>query len=257
VELADVLSDKPVPTREAVTAEPVTDVKPADQAAATPSVAKETEPTKEPGSQERDDKGRYSKPPEEVDGRVVALREERRKRQELEAKLREIQAQKPKTDFFENPEQAFKERVTSELAPWQARFFKLSIKAAKNVAGREDFDEVTEAFMAASENDPALLNAFQSSDDPGEYAYTVGKQFKELGDVGGDISKYREKIDSQWKGKFGELETRLAALEAENKALKESKDKIAKIPQSLNSEPSAATNAETFAGPRSLKSILS
>jgi hypothetical protein len=130
----------------------------------------------------------------------------------------------------------------------------LSVKAAR--AGREDYDEVVEAFMQASDADPTLAAAFRNADDPGEYAYTVGKQFKELGDVGGDITKYREKVDAQWKGKVGELEQRLTALEAENKALKESQEKRAKVPQSLNSEPSAASSAETFAGPRPLKSIL-
>lgn len=260
--LADVLSDKPVPAREPIV-EPATDVKPepaqAVEPAAAPSAAKEPEPAKEPApTQARDDKGKFTKPQEEqVDGRTQALREERRKRQELERELQQLREAKPKTDFFENPDQALNERLSSHLQPIQERFFKLSVKAARNVAGREDYDEVAQAFTEAADNDPTLMTAFRNADDPGEYAYTIGKQFKELGDVGGDITKYREKIDSQWKGKLGELETRLTALEAENKALKESQEKRAKVPQSLNSEPSAATAAETFAGPRPLKAIFS
>jgi hypothetical protein len=257
--LADVLSDKPVPAREPIV-ESATDVKPEPAIAepsAAPSAAKEPEPSKEAAlTQARDDKGKFTKPQEEVDGRTVALREERRKRQELERQLQEFQQAKPKTDFFENPDQALSERLQSHLAPIQERFFKLSVKAARNVAGREDYDEVVNAFTEAADNDPTLMTAFRNADDPGEYAYTVGKQFKELGDVGGDITKYREKIDTQWKGKFSELEQRMNALEAENKALKESQEKRAKVPQSLNSEPSAASSAETFAGPRPLKSIL-
>lgn len=262
MDLADVLSDKPVPARVPVE-DLATDVKPEPvkeaEPAAAPSAAKEPEPAKEPEKAAvRDDKGRFSKPQEEqVDGRTIALREERRKRQEAERQLQELQQAKPKTDFFENPDQALKERLSSELAPLQERFFKLSVKAARNVAGRDDYEEVVEAFTQAADNDPALMTAFRNADDPGEYAYTVGKQFKELGDVGGDITKYREKIDSQWKGKLSELETRLAAVEAENKSLKESQEKRAKVPQSLNSEPSAASSAETFAGPRPLKSIFS
>lgn len=262
MDLADVLSDKPVPTREPIIDEPATDVKPdpVQEAApaAAPSAAKEPEPAKEPAStQARDEKGKFTKPPEEqVDGRTQALREERRKRQELERELQQLREAKPKTDFFENPDQALKERLHSELAPMQERFFKLSVKAARNVAGRDDYDEIVQAFTEAADADPALMAAFRNADDPGEYAYTIGKQFKELGDVGGDITKYRQKIDSQWKGKLSELETRLNALEAENKALKESQEKRAKVPQSLNSEPSAASSAEKFAGPRPLKSIL-
>lgn len=259
--LSDVLSDKPVPGREPIVDEPATDVKPepvqTTEPAAAPSAAKEPEPAKEPApTQARDDKGKFTKPQDEVDGRTQALREERRKRQELERELQQLREAKPKTDFFENPDQALKERLHSELAPMQERFFKLSVKAARNVAGREDYDEVVQAFTEAADTDPSLMTAFRNADDPGEYAYTIGKQFKELGDVGGDITKYREKVDSQWKGKVSELETRLAALQAENKALKESQEKRAKVPQSLNSEPSAASSADTFAGPRPLKSIL-
>jgi hypothetical protein len=258
VNLSDVLNDKPVPVRTAE--EPAADVKPepvvATEPAATPSVAKEPEPAKEP-AHVRDDKGRFSKPAEETDGRTVALREERRKRQELEAKLRELEQAKPKTDFFENPDQALSERLSTHLQPMQERFFKLSVKAARNVPGRDDFEEVTGAFMEAAESDPTLMKSFRDSDDPGEYAYTVGKQFKELGDVGGDIGKYREKIETQWKGKFGELEAQNKALAAEVAALKASQAKREAVPQSLNAEPSAGTSAETFAGPRPIKSILS
>jgi hypothetical protein len=109
--LADVLSDKPVPAREPIVDEPATDVKPEPvqeaAPAAAPSAAKEPEPAKEPEkAAARDDKGRFSKPPEEqVDGRTQALREERRKRQELERELEQVRAAKPKTDFFENPDQ--------------------------------------------------------------------------------------------------------------------------------------------------------
>jgi len=258
--LSDVLSDKPVPAREPIV-EPATDVKPEPtetvEPAAAPSAAKVEEAPQEAAPAVRDEKGRFTKPPEEqVDGRTQALREERRKRQELERELEQMRQAKPKTDFFENPDQALQERLSSHLAPLQERFFKLSVKAARGVAGRDDYDEVAAAFTEAADNDPTLMAAFRSADDPGEYAYTIGKQFKELGDVGGDITKYREKIDSQWKGKMSELEQRLTALEAENKALKDSQEKRAKVPQSLNSEPSAGSTAETFAGPRPMKSIL-
>lgn len=262
MELDAILAGTPAPAPT-----PVTDVKPAEAptpepaapSAATPETPTEAAPPKETEAEAqqraRDEHGRFTKPQAEpaVDGRTQALREERRKRQELEAKLAQFEAQKPKTDFFENPTQAFKENISAELAPLQERFFKLSLKSARAI--NPDFDEVSESFAQAAESDPRLHEALRAADDPGEFIYTVGKQIRELSDVGGDITKYRTKIEGEWKGKYGELETRLRALEAENAALKASREKAALIPQSTNAEASAP-NGAGYAGPTPLKALF-
>lgn len=265
MDLDNVLSDKPAPpvvidkVPEAMDEKPETDALPQTEAfkepAATPSVAKdEPAPTKvdEPAVV-RDEKGRFTKSEPTVP--VAALQEERRKRQEAEERLRQAEPQKPKTSVFEDEDKAILERVDAQLLPWKDRFFKFSVKAAK--VGRDDYDAIAQVFSEAAAQDPRLATQLRDHDDPGEFIYSVGKQLHELGDVGGDITKYREKVESEWKGKFGELETRLKALEAENKALKESRDRQSKIPQSLNSEQSASPKDGVFAGPSPLKSILS
>jgi len=252
--LDEILGDKPI-----VTPTEATDVKPAEtEAAAAPSAVTEAPkeaPQEQPKetSTQRDDKGRFAKPEPSVP--VAALADERRKRQELEAELQRLREAKPKTDFFEDPNKAFEERIESTLTPWKERFFKLSIKAAR--AGRDDYEEVSEAFSRAADADPRLTEQLRDHDDPGEFIYSVGKQLKELSDVGGDIGKYRSKIESQYTTKLSEMETRLKALEAENKTLKESQHKQARVPQSLNSEQSAAASSAAFAGPRPLKAIIS
>lgn len=267
--IADVLSDKSVPARtekpESVT-DDKSEIDERESAAdeieetAAPSAAKETQKPAEPAKADdkpadtslaRDDKGRFQKTVP-----LEALHAERAKRQALEKQVQA--AQKPPPSVLEDEDGAFNARLAQATQPLQVKFFKLSVKAARMAPGREDYDEITQAFLDAAEKDPQLEKAWRESDDPGEYAYSVGKQIKELGDVGGDIVAYGAKKLAEGAAQADTLKQKITALEAEITALKASKDKQEKVPQSLNSEQSAAANgAATFAGPRPLKSILS
>lgn len=260
MELDAIFAGTPAPTSDTTTdVKPATQPEPAAPSAATaqptesePAKAETPQPVDDKAAPARDEHGRFAKG-EQIDGRTQALREERRKRQELEARLAQFEAEKPKTDFFENPQQAFKENLDSELAPIREKFFRLSLKAARAI--RSDFDEVSEAFAQAAEADPRLHEALRQADDPGDYIYVVGKQIRELADVGGDITKYREKVEGEWKGRYGELETRFKALESEIATLKASREKAALVPQSTNAEQSATTGAG-FAGPTPLQNLF-
>lgn len=263
MDLNDVLSDKPIPAREPEKVESATDDKPAVETKvetpepAAPSAAKE-KPEAEPetaeqkAARERDDKGRFTKTvPHE------ALHAERTKRQELERKLQELTSQPPPkpTSVLEDEDKAFSERLTKATQPLMERFFKLSVKTARQ--GREDYEAVAGAFQEAAASDPRLWEQFRASDDPGEYVYTVGKQIQELGDVGGDILKYGEKKRSEGLAQAEALKAQIKALEAEIASLKQSKERQDRIPQSLNGEQSATARSGEWSGPTSLKSIIS
>lgn len=258
--LADVLGDKPI-ERPAIVDEPATDEKPAagePEAAAAPSVATEV-PAEKPAepSTQRDEQGRFAKKPDHTVP-LTALEAERRRRQELEAELARFREHKPKTDFFEDPNKAFEERVSEYVAPLRNELMNLRLERFKE--RHEDFDEVVVLALQKAQTDAVLRHQFDSA--PNEEAalkliYREGKLLKELGDVDRDIGKYREKVLSEHQGKLTELEARLKALEAENATLKASQAKAAKIPQSLNSEPSAAQGDVMFTGPKPLKSIFS
>ena len=266
MELKDVLGDAPIPARTEPT-ESATDVKPVEttetvetkpEPAATSAAKEQQKPAdsketaEEIAARERDQKGRFVKTvPHE------ALHAERVKRQELERKLADLEKQKPKTSVLEDEDKAFTERVSELTRPLQERFFKLSVKAARNAPGREDYEEVAAAFTEAAESDPQLWVGFRSSDDPGEYVYNIGKQVKELGDVGGDILKYGEKKRSEGLAQAETLKNEIKALKAEIETLKTSKERQDKIPQSLNGEQSAAGRSGNFSGPTPLKNLLS
>jgi DNA repair exonuclease SbcCD ATPase subunit len=268
MDLSTILSDKPLPARTDSTErtddksrievdEPVGSG-PDDEETATTSVAPEAKaeakvetPAETPAEEKaRNEKGQFQKTvPQE------ALHAERQKRQELERKLAE-QSQKPPPSVLEDEDGAFNARIALATAPLQEKLFKLSVKAARNVPGREDYSEITSAFMEAADRDPQLIKAFREADDPGEYAYTVGKQIRELADVEGDILKYGAKKKAEGAAEAAALKTQLEALKAEIATLKAAKEKQARVPQSLNSEQSAAGKDNAFAGPRPIKDIL-
>lgn len=246
--LDDVLGDKPI-ERPAIV-EPTTDEKPVespDATAAAPSAVETVEKPTE--STQRDEKGRFATKPEEKPEPMVplsALLAERARRKEPE------QA-KPKTSIFDDEDKGVRERVEDHVEPLRAEIFNLKLQLAKSQPG---FDDAVMAFLKAAQNDAVLKHQADTAPDPLAFIYREGKRIKELADVDGDIEKYRDKVVSQEKVKYSELETKYKALEAENKALKESQEKRAKVPHSLNSEQSAVSNSEQFAGPRPLKSIL-
>jgi hypothetical protein len=253
MDLNDVLSDKPVATPEPETAIE-TDVKaeaePAAEAA--PSAAKpevKAEAEIKPDVQ-RDDKGRFSQKAEEKPEPMVplsALLAERARRKDPEAG-------KPKTSVFDDEDKGISERVAEHVEPLQRQVFDLQLKLAKTQ--HTDFDDVVMTFLKASQTDALLKYQADNAPDPLAFIYREGKRLKELSDVDGDIGKYREKVTAEERAKYADLETRFKALEAENKALKQSKDKQSKVPQSLNSEQSAAADTATFAGPTPIKAIL-
>lgn len=257
--LDDVLGDAPVPEVSPEDPKETTDVKPEPakeaESAAAPSAAKESEPAKEAEqAQPRDDKGRFSERKAEPSAPIAALLEERRKRQELEAEVAKYRERQPKTDFFEDPAKATTEHVREQVSPLEREVLDLKVQIQR--LQHTDFDEVMKLVLHKAAEDPVLKHQIDTAPDPLSYLYREGKRMKALADVDGDIDKYREKVLSQHAAKTTELETRLKALEAENRTLRESLDKRAKVPQSLNSEPSAASAAETFAGPTPLTSIL-
>lgn len=251
--ISSILGDTPFSTGDTANAEPTP-----------PVVEQKDEPpveTKPEVTQTRDESGKFAKTEPEKSEKpplskadVAAIIDERRRRQEAEDKLRALTQDKPKTDIFENPEQAIQERLDEKLAPINERFFKMSMKAAKT--GRDDFEEVAGVFAEAAEKDPQLWNAFRSSDDPGEYAYSIGKQLRELGDVGGDITKYREKVTSEMRAELTKRDEQINALRAQLEAVQKSQSELSSVPRSLNNKGSGASPKSEDADPEDITQIV-
>src|SRR5687768_16036152 len=87
----------------------------------------------------RDEAGRFApktepKPEEKpaiTKADVAAIMDERRKRQQLEQEVAALRQQKPKTDIFENPDQAINERLREHLDPLTNQILELKLALAK------------------------------------------------------------------------------------------------------------------------------
>ena len=178
----------------------------------------------------RDEAGRFAKQerPEEVDGRVKALQAERERRRRAEAELASRREQKPKTDFFENPTQAFSENIE----PLQREL--LSLKVELESVKSPDFKEALQLVLEEVENDPVLKYQIDNSPDPLKLIYREGKRLKELGDVDGDIMKYREKVTGELKTELGKRDEQIKALTAQLEAVTKAQKELEAIPRSLN-----------------------
>ena len=257
--LADVLSDKPLTPQPIADEEPETPEakpegdkpegeKPADAPADAP--APEAEKPAE-DAQPREPSGKFAKTVP-----LEALHEERRKRQELEARIAGSE-KKPKSSVFEDEDKAFNERLSEAVAPVRSQFFELTIELAKEKPGRENYDDIYQFMNEECAKHPEIVSQIVNARNPGEEIYRLGKTRKELAEVGGDITKFRDHITAKSREELKQSKERIKALEAEVAAMKASQEKRAKLPQSLNAEPSGAVKDDVFAGPTPLKKIFS
>lgn len=244
-------SDRPVKDepKEEIVDEPVieaTDDEPEPEKADEPV---KTEPAKEPVKE--------PEPPVKTVPHQ-ALHAERLKREAAEARLAELleTQKKPITSVLDDEDKAFNERLAAATAPIRQQFFKLSVNAAKRVAGREDYDEVYEFMNAEIQANPDLFQQLDQ-DDPGESIYKLGKIRKELAEVGGDFTKYREHVTAKTNAEMKQIRDENKALKDQLAALQASAEKKAKLPQSLNAEPSGSPKDDVFSGPKPLKSVFS
>jgi len=261
--LADILSGADESASSESTPEPAkaaaTDVKPAEpakEAPAAPSAAKtevkadevkteEVKTAEAEAERTRNEKGQFAKP-DEIKALQQGLAEERRKRQESERKLREIEAAKktdePKKDFWEDPEAALEERLSPREEKLrlesESRFFTLCEDLARDK--HADYEDVVNELLTEAQEDASLGSQVfaqaKAARNPAEFLYKFSLNRREMKVVGGDLGKYKETVTAEFK-------TKISALEAENKALKTQLDNIGKVPSSLNAEPSASRAA--------------
>lgn len=241
--LGDILSGKESQEDAAPQEAPTGDKETAEtpSAEASPEAPKEDPKAEKPaekpeadtdGERPRDEKGRFV-PKEEADAIKKALREERRKRQEAEAKFRE--RDEPKKDPFEDPEGFIADKLSKTEAAFNDRFFAFSEHHAK--LRHEDYDEVINDLLEEAETDPDIARQIYPQAaahvDPAEFLYSQAKQRKELREVDGDLGKYRETIEQPLQQQLKERDDKIAELESQLKNL-------GRIKPSMNDEQSAS-----------------
>ncbi|MGH8678694.1 MAG: hypothetical protein ACREUQ_10130, partial [Burkholderiales bacterium] len=185
-----------------------------------------------------------------MQGQLAALKDERRKRQELERLVQQYQQSQPapevqSPDFWENPDAALNQRFQEfgtqlmqqmQTAQWQERTT-ASEAAAK--AKHADFDDKIELFHSLAERDPTLVNELRRSNDPAEFAYAKASEAMLLQQHGS--------VDALLKAKRAEWEAEI----------KGSIPTLQMPPSSTASERSvAARSGPNWGGPKSLADII-
>jgi hypothetical protein len=173
----------------------------------------------------------------------TAMQEERRKRQALEAQLRELQQPKKDIDPWTDLPGALK----SEREQIQETLFveRCNLTAELARSKHADYDAMQAAFLEAAEADPSLFARLRQERNPAEFAYKHGLLHRELGSVNGDPVAYRAKLEA-------DIRTKVEAEFAAKHGIKPATP----VPTSLNSDSSPAVKEPVYEGPPPLASIL-
>lgn len=182
--------------------------------------------------------------PKEEHVPLAALKAERAKRQEYEARLRqyEQQAQAPLPSFNESPE-----GYVQSLLHQHEQHVTQRMLGALEAQAREvypDYDEVFQIVQESAENNPVLTQQIMQAPNPAMAAYKLGKQLREMKAMA-DPDAYRAKIEAEVRAK----------VDAEYRAKEEAKAKAAQaIPPDLTA--ARASRDEDVLPDDSLDSIL-
>jgi hypothetical protein len=234
--------------------EPVAEPAPVAVKPEEPKGEKDASPASE---RPRDENGRFK--PRDDDEPMVPLKamlSERERRQAAEKAAEALKAAQPAPDIWADPnayiEHKLAEREPTILAKAEetarAQFFTYTENAARtrHASDSVKYDDARLAFSETAQNNPLMQQQLRAAPDPGEFIYQQGKIALELKEVGGDLSKYRERIETQARQKW-------------EKEAEERTRRNANIPVSLNSEPSkgaGVTGNPGWAGPTSDSDIF-
>jgi hypothetical protein len=183
---------------------------------------------------------------------LATAQEERRKRQELEERIKALETPKeaPKP-FFEDPDGALKQRddqIAQTRMEFQQMMFQTRLQSAEEIARikYQDYDQAVEIFKEVAGQAPGLIQQCMASPNPAEFAYKLGKHHKEMRDVG-SVDAYKQKIEKELRIKL-EAEMK-EKMEAELKARKD-------LVPSLSDARSTQSNKAVWGGPPPLEDIL-
>lgn len=236
-DIESVLQGTPAPVESPATVESTP--APVDAPVATPAEPATTAaPEATANEQPRDERGRYVRQAQEEERPahtvpVAALLEERRKRQELEARL-QMQQPPPVTDdqFWASPTQSAAQVVAPQLDAMQRQMLNLKYELAEDLTRslHKDYDAVRESFIAkVTGGDPMAVSIAQqmtAQPNPAKFVYDQMRRLSQLEQVG-DPEAYRQRIEAEVRARV------IAELQQQQQP------RPAPVPRSLNSEPSS------------------
>lgn len=150
-------------------------------------------------------------------GLEAAVVAERRRRQEAEDKVRQMEAQwqqqnqqqpgsESPPDFWENPEgvlQGMEQRFQKMLHERDVRQQNLRIadSAYRARQRHNDFDAKLETFRDMAAKNPMLEQQMQGQHDPAEFVYQMAQQAQEVNELGG-LDTYRQATEAKLRAEL-------------------------------------------------------
>lgn len=181
-----------------------------------------------------------------------AAEEERRKRQELEKRLAELEKPKePPKPFWDDPEGAvggIKQGVEEAKQFAREESLRTVLRTSEILARQryQDFDAKLERFGQLLQANPALQAQWLQNPDPAEYAYKTAKNILDIEEAGG-LDAMRQKIEKETRAKIeAELKSKEEKIKAER----------AKLPPSLTEARATHPARPVWQGPTSMDEIL-
>jgi BMFP domain-containing protein YqiC len=203
--------------------------------------------TPEPAKVEEAPPAAKAKDEPKEDWTKAAVLDERRKRQELERKVAELEAkgQKPeaKPDFFADPDAAL-DRIKQET---QAQLMASRLELTQELMrdSTPDYDELEAEFIDLAKDNPFLIKELHASKNPAKFAYQTAQKARLAASLtDGNALAKREaelraeieaKVRAEYEGKAGKVAEKREAL-APSLAAAQSKGSINDQPdESLDS----------------------
>jgi hypothetical protein len=190
--LDEVFSDEPVEVEEQVEAVEETEV----EAVEDTEEAVEEEKVEETTSSKEEDI-------EKQDWTLAAVKDERRKRQELEKELESLKQkqQEPKElpDVFDD-QKAFVESIRSEFQQ-ELGNAKLEVARSMMMEFHDDYEAMEAKFIDLAKENPTLRDQAMKEANPAKFAYQQAKKYEEYQKVQ-DVDAYKEQLRNEMRAEI-------------------------------------------------------
>lgn len=236
------------------------------QSAQQPESAPQPEPQSAPTGDKPTAPPAVASEPDHVPRQAVI--DERRKRQDLERRVAELQeqvqrfnqpqppeAKQPEPDWWQDPQTAAQHLQSQVQNQMQARLYQQAVYTSEKILRQQhqDYDEVANLFAEAAKQDQRLLQQVLEHPFPAEFAYKAGRQIKLMQEIGEDPDSYRSKLEAEILAKHGLAPGQAPAPQTQQRQPQ------APVPRSLARDTSIAQPRNSrgqFDSPASLDDIL-
>lgn len=214
--------------------------------------AEEEAKGEEADSQETDEKAEEDETPSsEEQGKEdqwtkTAVLDERRKRQEREQRIAELEAQikakdqqetVSRPDVLEDPDGAFSH--TEQQISKQIQGVRLEMSQSLMRELKNDYDELEGEFIAMAETNPVLAQQLHQSNNPAKFAYETALKARQAAELQ-DVDAYKAKLEAEARAK---VEAEFKQEMEEKKAKQEEKDN-ALMPSLASAQPKGALDTK-------------